>query len=449
VTTTKDQTVAASRSVDPTRWQAGLDELLGRVAGRFARVEPRRRAKALVGGLLADLPRKNCWTLAEYAGDPSPDGMQHLLARAVWDHDAVRDDVRDYVVEHLGDPEAVLVVDETGDLKKGTGTVGVQRQYTGTAGRVENAQVAVYLVYASRAGHALVDRELYLPQGWIDDPERCRAAGVPEQVEFATKPQLATRMLGRALDVGVAAAWVAGDEVYGADPGLRATLEARGVGYVLAVACDHPVRAGGATYRADALLRGVPARAWQQVSCGKGAKGHRYYDWAFIRLDHRRSHDGPAPDDQAGQHWLLIRRHQRTGELAFYRCWMPRPTPLATLVRVAGTRWTVEERFQTGKGLVGLDQHQVRRWRSWYRWVTLAMLAHAFLVVAAATERTQRPPPSGLIPLTCNEIHHLFAALLAPPVGDLGHRLRWSAWRRQHQARARTCHYRRQAAWQP
>jgi len=437
--------VAAGHSLAPARWQAGLEELLGRVAGRFGRVEPRRRARAFVLGLLADLPRKNCWTIAEHAGDPSPDGMQHLLARAVWDHDAVRDDVRAYVVEHLGDPEAVLVVDETGDLKKGTGTVGVKRQYTGTAGRIENAQVAVYLVYASSAGHALIDRDLYLPRSWIDDPARCQAVGVPDQVGFATKPALAKAMICRALDAGVPAAWVAGDEVYGANPALRAELEARGVGYVLAVACDHPVRAGGASQRADALLRRIPARAWQCVSAGKGAKGHRYYDWAFLRLDH----DGPAPGGQAGQHWLMLRRHQRTGELAFYRCFTPRPVPLSTLVHVAGIRWTVEERFQTGKGLVGLDQHQVRCWRSWYRWVTLAMLAHAFLVVVAVTERSCRPPPSGLIPLTCNEVQHLFATLLAQPVQDLGHRLRWSAWRRRHQARARTCHYRRQAAWQP
>ena len=388
--------MTAGHSVDSARWQTGLDELLGRVAGRFGRVELRRRARAFVRGLLADLPRKNSWTIAEHAGDANPDGMQHLLARAVWDHDAVRDDVRGYVVEHLGDPEAVLVVDETGDLKKGTSTVGVQRQYTGTAGRIENAQVAVYLVYAAAAGHAVIDRDLYLPRSWIDDPARCQAVGVPDQVGFATKPALAQAMVCRALD-------------------------------------------------ADALLKRVPARAWQQVSCGKGAKGHRLYDWAFIRLDH----DGSAPDDQAGQRWLLIRRNQRTGQLAFYRCWTPRPTPLATLVKVAGVRWTVEERFQTGKGLVGLDQHQVRRWRSWYRWVTLAMLAHAFLVVAAVTERTKRPPPSRLIPLTCNEIQHLFAVLLARPVGDLGHRLHWSLWRRRHQARARTCHYRRQAARQP
>jgi len=210
--------VAAGHSVDvdPARWQELFDELMGRVAGRFARVDLRRRAKAFVGGLLADLPRKNCWTIAEHAGNSSPDGMQHLLSRAVWDHDAVRDEVRDYLVEHLGDPGAVLVVDETGDLKKGTTTVGVQRQYTGTAGRIENAQVAVYLVYASQVRHAVIDRELYLPRSWTNDPARLQAAGVPDEVRFATKPALATTMILRALDAGVPAAWVAGDEAYGA-----------------------------------------------------------------------------------------------------------------------------------------------------------------------------------------------------------------------------------------
>jgi SRSO17 transposase len=334
---TEDQTVAAGHSVAPARWRAGLDELLGRVAGRFGRVEPRWRARAFVLGLLADLPRKNCWTIAEHAGDASPDGMQHLLARAVWDHDGVRDDVRDYLVEHLGDPGAVLVVDETGDLKKGTTTVGVQRQYSGTAGRIENAQVAVWLVYATGAGHGLIDRELYVPQGWIDDPDRCQAAGVPGQVGFATKPALAQAMLARALDAGVPAGWVAGDEVYGADPRLRAELEARGVGYVLAVACDHRVRIGGQARRVDALAAEVPARAWQQVSCGPGAKGHRWYHWAFVRLD-----DEPGRGAQHGERWLLARRHQRTGEQAFYRCFVPRTVPLATLIHVAGQRWTIE-----------------------------------------------------------------------------------------------------------
>ena len=198
-------------------------------------------------------------------------------------------------------------------------------------------------------------------------------------------------MLARALDAGVPAAWVTGDEVYGANPGLRAELEGRGVGYVLVVARDHRVVAGGDTYRADELAARVPARAWQQISCGKGAKGHRFYDWAFIRLDH----DGLGPAGLAAQRWLLVRRNQRTGELAFYRCFVPRPVPLAVLVRVAGRRWTIEERFQTAKGLVGLDQHQLRRWRSWYRWATLAMLAHAFLVVTALTDQARDPRRPG------------------------------------------------------
>jgi SRSO17 transposase len=442
VSTTEDQTVAAGHSVavDPASWQAGLEELLGRIAGRFGRVEPRWRARALVLGLLSDLPRKNCWTLAEHAGDPSPDGLQHLLGRAVWDEDGVRDDVRDYVAEHLGDPGAVLVVDETGDLKKGTATVGVQRQYTGTAGRVENAQVAVLLVYASDAGHAVIDRELYLPRGWIADPDRCRAAGVPAQVGFATKPKLAMTMITRALDAGVPASWVAGDEVYGADPKLRACLERRGIGYVLAVACDHPVVAAGGTWRADALLRRVPG-AGLAVHLGRpGRQGPPLLRLGVVQLD-----PGARGPGDPGQRWLLVRRNRKTGELAFYHCWMPRPTPLAVLVNVAGRRWRVEERIQTSKGLCGLDPHQVRRWRSWYRWMTLAMLAHAFLVVAALTDNTRHPPPPGLISLTCNELQHLFAALLARPAADPAHRVRWSLWRRRQQARARTCHYRRQA----
>jgi SRSO17 transposase len=437
VKTTHDQTMAAGQSVDPARWHTALDALLDRIAGRFVRVETRRRARAFVLGLLADLPRKNCWTIAEHAGDASPYGMQHLLGRAVWDHDQVRDDVRRYVVEHLADPEAVLVVDETGDLKKGIHSAGVQRQYTGTAGRIENAQVAVHLVYASPAGHAGIDRELYVPQSWITDRDRCHAAGIPERVRFATKPALATAMLTRALDAGIPAAWVTGDEVYGNSSQLRGALEARGIGYVLAVACDH--RVPGAD-RADALAAHVPARAWQCVSAGRGAKGHRWYDWAFLALD---------PGGRAGHHWLLVRRNRRTRELAFYRCFSPRPVPLATLVQVAGSRWRVEETFQAGKGLTGLDQHQVRRWRSWYRWTTLAMLAHAFLAVTAATERAHHPAPSELITLTCNEIQRLFAALVIQPARNAWYQLRWSVWRRQHQARARACHYQRQATQQP
>jgi len=437
--------VAAGHSVtvDPARWQELFDQVMGRVAGRFARVELRRRAKAFVRGLLSDLPRKNCWTIAEHAGDATPDGMQHLLARAVWDADAVRNEVRALLVEHLGDQAAVLVIDETGDLKKGSHTAGVQRQYTGTAGKVDNAQVAVYLAYATAAGHGVIDRELYLPQGWLADPARCRAAGVPDQVGFATKPELARRMLERALDADVPAGWVTADEVYGNSPALRGWLEARRLPYVLAVKATEPLPPpSGSSAPAARLAAQVPPASWLRLSAGPGAKGRRWYGWARLPL----STIG-AP--RGWQRWLLVRRSLRTGELAYYLCAGPASLPLVALVRVAGARWRVEEAFQAGKGLCGLDQHQVRRWCSWYRWVTLAMLAYAFLVVAAVTEHTRHPPPLGLIPLTCNEVQHLFAALVAVPVADPGHRLHWSWWRRRQQARARACHYRRQAAQQP
>jgi SRSO17 transposase len=341
-------------------------------------------------------------------------------------------------VERLGEVDAVLVVDETGDLKKGAHTVGVQRQYTGTAGRIENAQVAVYLTYASAAGHALIDRELYLPRVWADDTDRREQAGVPATVKFATKPALATEMITRALDAGVSARWVTGDEVYGADPKLRETLEDRGIGYVLAVACSHPVRTGVGKIRADELAAGLPRKAWQQLSAGKGSKGPRFYDWAWITL---------APEDAGspGQGCLLVRRNNATGELAYYRCWSPAPVPLRDLVRVAGRRWTIEESFQASKTLTGLDQHQVRRWDSWHRWTILAMLAYALLAVLAATERAQNPTPQGssLIALTCNEIHRLFNTFVTAPIRDLRHHLHWSTWRRRHQHRARTSHYQR------
>jgi SRSO17 transposase len=435
VSTLDDLAVAAGHSVDPGRWLELFDEAMGRVAARFPRVETRRHARALVLGLLADLPRKNCWSIAEHAGEATPDGMQHLLARARWDASAVRDDLRDYVVEQLGDAGAVLVVDETGDVKKGTASAGIQRQYTGTAGRIENSQVAVFLTYAGRDGHALIDRELYLPRSWTCDPARCRAAGIPEGTVFATKPKLARVMIARALDAGVPAAWVAGDEVYGADPGLRADLEQRQVGYVLAVARTHQVATGAGPRQAGTIAARLPRPVWQRYSAGAGAKGHRYYDWAWISTGEGRP----------GHHWLLIRRNRRTRELAFYRCYSPQHIPLATLVKVAGRRWTTEENFQAAKGLAGLDEHQVRRWPSWYRWTTLAMLACAFLTIAAATEHSPGPDSRGQIPLTRNEIARLLAALVLQPLPDLRHSLHWSTWRRRHQHRARTCHYQRQA----
>jgi SRSO17 transposase len=413
-----------------------LDELMLRAGPRFRRAEPRRRARAFVLGLLAGLPRKNCWTIAEHAGDATPDGMQHLLARARWDAEGVRDDMRGFVIGHLGDPGAVLVADETGDLKKGTATAGVQRQYTGTAGRIENAQVAVYLGYASAAGHTLIDRELYLPRSWTADPARCQAAGIPEGTGFATKPELAWRMVERAITAGVPFGWFAGDEVYGDNGELRTRLEDHQVPYVLAVACGHRVPAGaGRVMRADELAARLPQKAWQRLPAGNGAKGHRYYDWAWAAIG----------NPGAGCRWLLIRRHPRTTALAFYRCYAPQPVTLAALVKTAGLRWTIEENFQAGKGLTSLDEHQVRTWTSWHRWVTLAMLAAAFLAVAAAAGHARSPAPDKQIPLTRNEIGSLFAHLITRPPGGARHTLRWSAWRRHHQHRAQACHYQRQA----
>jgi SRSO17 transposase len=287
------------------------------------------------------------------------------------------------VVEHLRDDAAALVVDETGDLKKGTATVGVQCQYTGTAGRIENAQVAVYLVYSAAHGHAAVDRALYVPRSWTDDPDRCRTAGIPDDLSFATKPQLATKMIQRALDAGTPTRWVAGDEVYGDNPHLRSALEARPIGYVLAVSSTHQVTTPAGKFQARALVPRIPRRAWQRLSAGAGAKGERYYDWAQL--------DITRPEERPGHWWLLIRRNRRSGELAFYRCFSPRPVPVSELVRVAGRRWTVEETFQASKGLAGLDEHQVRRWISWHRWVTLAMLAHAFLAVTQPPNTATSP----------------------------------------------------------
>ena len=289
----------------------------------------------------------------------------------------------------------------------------------------------------------MIDRELYLPQSWTSDPDRCAAAGVPDDIEFATKPALAAGMLVRAFNAGVPARWVAGDEVYGADPGLRAELEARRVGYVLAIGCDRRIRTAAGPIRADTLAAGVPKRVWQRLSAGPGAKGQRYYDWAWIAHPDPAGAADPADptDDQCW--WLLIRRHRRTGELAFYRCYSPALVPLRELVRVAGRRWTVEESFQAAKGLAGLDEHQVRRWTSWQRWTLLAMVAHALLAVIAANEHPDQPVPAGLIPLTCNEIRRLLTALIIEPARTIACTLTWSAWRRRHQYRAKTSHYQR------
>ncbi|MCE7004284.1 IS701 family transposase [Kibdelosporangium philippinense] len=353
------------------------------VAGRFAQADSRARAQKYLLGLLSGVERKNSWSLAELAGDSSPDGMQRLLNFYRWDAEAVRDDVRGYVLAHLDDPSGVFVGDETGFIKKGTKSAGVQRQYTGTSGKIDNCQVGVFLTYVSRHGRALIDRELYLPQkSWCADRDRCREAGIDDEVEFATKPQLACRMLARLLDAGVTVGWFTADELYGDNPALRNWLAEQAVNYVLAVSCDHLLTTPTGPVRADVLTGQAPARGWQRLSAGRGSKGHRLYDWLLI---------DPGPGER---HHLLVRRSiTDPTDLAYYVCHAGNPVPLAELVRVAGSRWAVEETFQFAKNETGLDHYQVRKYIAWYRHITLAMLAAAFLAVTAHTERIRTPPP--------------------------------------------------------
>ena len=356
-------------------WTAELDAVDARLAPHFSRAELRERASAYLRGLLSGAERKNGWQLAEAAGHVTPYGVQHLLGRAVWDADAVRDELRDSVVDHLGTQNAVLVVDETGFLKKGTKSVGVKRQYSGTAGRIENCQVGVFLAYATARGRAFIDRELYLPAEWTDDEARRNQAAVPRDVTFQTKPELAQEMLTRTLDAGVDAAWVAADAVYGDSRRLRMRLEGREQPYVLACSGKAYVWAGWQQYRVGDILdalRQDTATAWQRLSAGDGAKGPRRFDW------YRRQLNPPVQD--GFDRWLLVRRRiDDPDELTAYTVFAPTGTTLQTLARVAGSRWQVEIGFEEAKGEVGLDEYEVRSWHGWYRHITLALMAHAVL----------------------------------------------------------------------
>jgi len=352
-----------------------LAALQERIGPHFRRAEVRERVGRFLTSLLSGVERKNGWQLAEELDESGPQGVQRLLNAADWDEEAVRDELRTYVVEHLEDKHAVLVVDETGFVKKGKKSVGVARQYSGTAGRRENSQMGVFLLYASAKGHAFVDRALYLPEEWTQDRVRCREAGVPESVSFATKGELAQQMLKRAFAAGVKADWVVAETVYGYDE-MRDWLESQHQKYVLAVPETHTVWSQGEPQPVGLLAALLPAEAWVPLSAGEGSQGARLYEWAWLQLPYERE------ESQGWVSWLLIRRSLvDPSKRAYYRAWGPASTPLIVLVRVAGSRWTIEEGFEQAKGGVGLDQYEVRTWTAWYRFMTLALLAYAFLVV--------------------------------------------------------------------
>lgn len=372
-------------------WAQGLDEIRELIGDQFARTEPRNNAIGYIQGLLSDEERKNSWTLSQRAGQATPDGMQRLLSTTDWDPDAVRDALMQYVANHLGDPDGILAIDETGFLKKGTASAGVARQYSGTAGRVENCQIGVFVTYATKHGRTFLDRELYLPKAWVEDPDRSTKAGIPAaRHTMVTKPALAARMIERVLDAGIQAQWVTGDTVYGANHRLRSRLQARGMHYVLAAPKNHTViiptpTTLGVELRADEAIAALDARAWRQRTAGAGTKGDRRYAWARQRIN------GLADE---GEHWLLARRSLTDPtDLAYFVCYTPPNTTLITMALVAGARWAIEETFQTSKGETGLDHYQVRQYTGWYRHITLSMFAHAFLSVIRATKGAQIQMP--------------------------------------------------------
>jgi SRSO17 transposase len=373
---------------DVAQWADELAALHRRIGPHFERAEPRRRALAYLQGLLSQTERKNGWQLAEEAGERTPDGMQRLLNASRWDAEGVRDDLIAYVRQHLADPAAIMVIDETGFLKKGTKSAGVQRQYSGTAGRRENCQVGVFVAYSSLVPaqtQVLVDRELYLPEEWANDLERRREAGIPDDVSFATKPELARRMLERLRAAELPAAWVTGDTVYGGSGPLRRWLEEQRQPYVLAIAkndgVDLPYGKTAFHVSADEIAQhALDPHDWRRLSAGDGSKGPRLYDWAFVRL--------AAPSAAGFEQALLIRRPLDAPDdpkkLAYYMTFAPAGTLFETLVAVAGRRWTIEESLEAAKGEVGLDHYEVRHYHGWYRHITLALLALAYLAVVRA-----------------------------------------------------------------
>ncbi len=365
------------------------EELERRISTCFVRSEVRERAGHYLEALVSPIGRKNCWQMAEEAGEENPYGMQRLLRKARWDADVVRDDLRIYVIDHLEDPEGIIigVVDETGFIKKGNKSVGVQRQYSGTAGKIENCQIGVFLNYVSSKGKAFIDRELYLPQKWALDQARRKEAGVPKGVKFATKPELAQRMLRRALEAGVFFHWIVSDAIYGNNGKLRKYLEQQNQPYVLGVGGHLYVRSsvsGSKSIRVKTLAAGIAPGGRQRLSVGEGSKGLRIYDWAWLKLP-----DVGAPEGWG--RWLLVRRSvEKPEELRYYLAAGPKNTSLSTLAEVAGKRWAIEVSFEEAKGEAGLDEYEVRKWEGWYRHITLSLLAHAYLVVCRVYDSEKR-----------------------------------------------------------
>ena len=371
-------------------WNVYWAEVERRIGSVFARSDALRCAMSYLAGLLSPAERKNSWQLAEIRGHPNPYGFQHLLGRADWDPDVLRDKLPTYVTDYLADEDAVGVIDETGFLKKGTHSAGVARQYSGTAGKLENCQIGVFLAYASAQGQTLLDRELYLPKEWTADRQRSRRAGIPDERAFATKPALAQQMLQRSFEAGVVLGWVSGDSVYGDDRKLRGWLERRKQAYVLAVSSDETVWINHVQRQITTILAEMPTEGWETLSAGLGSKGPRTYDWRRVELS--------EPVQKGWKRWLMFRRSiSDPSEVSAYIAFAPAGTGLAEQVRVAGMRWTVEESIQTAKGEVGLDHYEVRSWTGWYRHMTLAMWAQAFLAVIRAESGAAFAPKKGLV----------------------------------------------------
>jgi SRSO17 transposase len=440
-----NQTTAAGASVDHDVHGGLLDELMARVAPCFARRETRLTCRDMVHGLLTELDDHNCWTMAEAAGHPGPHRMQHLLSRARADDRQILDSAAGWAAGHLtagqDESDVVLIVDETADAKSSADCAGAARQYSGTIGGIAMCQVAVTLTCAAPAGHALIGRALYLPDGWAADEERRELAGVPGEIMFATKPQLAGRLLQHAHDLGIRAGFVAGDEVYGGLD-LRRGIRGRGTGYVLAVRSNYTATLpSGRRLTVQTAGKLVKPGMWQRMRAGSAAKGAKDYHWAMIAITPDDTPDGQ--DD--GHAVLLLRRHRYTGTVSYYLCWTPAPIPLAKLIHVAVTRWKIEEDHQLSKQVTGLDAGQVTTWTSWHRWTAISLLAAAFLAVAAACQRALDGHAGipELIPVTIPELlRQLRGTVIPEPRRDKPHRDAWALWRRRHQYHAQQAHQR-------